>query len=413
MTGGAETHAVAPAITVGVPCWNVEGYVGECLASVMGQSFGDFEIVAIDDGSTDGTGRLLDEWAGRDGRVRVVHRRNMGLGSARNEIVRLARGRYVTFVDSDDWLAPECLERAYRYARGGDLDVVTFGWVRIEDGSGRVVGRRHDHNGLDLADLDGVRQAAFSARMNMMSCARLVRTRLFHDHGLLYPDVPHEDIHVTPFLFLYGNRFGYVDEDFYCWRMREGSITQVVSRSHIDGIVGIFHAWKSRLSKEGRFDDFRDGVCAGMIDYFFALLRRIERTGDNGPDLRRYLRDRVRSIPEIGQYLRDRARPGYLSPWRCWKHASVVAFLEGGGGESGRFPLRIAADRWLKGLGGGRTAGRVRDMALPLHQDRAVIAGVDAGEGAGRGLRGGALARATGTQRGADRGGAAGPGVGA
>ena len=75
---------IMPAITVGVPCWNAEGYLEECLASLVGQSFGDFEIVAIDDGSTDGTGRLLDEWVGRDERVRVVHRRkNMGPGPAR------------------------------------------------------------------------------------------------------------------------------------------------------------------------------------------------------------------------------------------------------------------------------------------------------------------------------------------
>ena len=333
--------AVAPAITVGVPCWNVEGYVGECLASVVGQSFGDFEIVAIDDGSTDGTGRLLDEWAGRDGRVRVVHRRrNMGLGPARNEILRLARGRYVTFVDSDDWLAPECLERAYRYAREGDLDVVTFGWVRIEDGSGRVVGRRHDHTGLDLADLDRLRKATFSAYMNLMSCARLVRTDLFRDHDLLYPNVPHEDIYVTPFLFFYGKRFGYIDEDLYFWRMRYGSITDIVSRSYIDGIVGVFYAWKIRLSEAEKFDNFRDSVCTGVFAYCSTLLRKIEKVGGNDPDLLHYLRSSVRSIPECEAY--------YLSDEGRRKHGKMVAFLKVESGESKHFSLLAFAKKLMK-----------------------------------------------------------------
>ena len=404
MLRGRQGGVPQPAITVGVPCWNVEGYVGACLASLVGQSFGDLEIVAIDDGSSDGTGRVLDGWAERDGRVRVVHRRHMGLGSARNEILRLARGRYVTFVDSDDWLAPGCLEKAERRARESDLDVVSFGWVRIEDGSGRAIGRRCDHNGRDMSDVDGLRRAAFSAGMNLMSCARLVRSELFHDHDLFYPDVPHEDLYVTPFLFLYGQRFGYVDEELYCWRMREGSITNVVSRCHIDGILGVFSAWKARLCEAGQFDDFRDSVCAGVLAYCSTLLRRIERTGN--PELLCYLRDRVRSTPEIGQYLRDGARPGYLSPYRRWKHAKAVAFLEGGG----RFSLPTVAGRWLKGFGGGRKAEWVGDGVFSSHRERVVATVPGAGQsaGAGRGLRGGASTQVTGTQGGAARPGAGG-----
>ncbi len=361
--------AVAPAITVGVPCWNVEGYVGECLASVVGQSFGDFEIVAIDDGSTDGTGRLLDEWVGRDGRVRVVHRRwNMGLGPARNEILRLARGRYVTFVDSDDWLAPECLEKAYRRAEEGDLDVVTFGWVRIEDGSGRVVERRHDHDDLDLADLDGLRKGIFMARLNMLSCARLVRTSLFHDHALLYPDVPHEDLYVTPFLFLYGRKFGYIDETLYYWRIRDDSIMNTISRSHIDGIIGIFHAWKGRLSAEERFDHFRDSICSGVFSYFSSLLKKIEKIGNNDPDLLRYFRGRVRSIPECEAYR--------LSPEGRQNHAKVVAFLEKESGKDESFPLLAATNQRLKNPGAGQKVGQVWDIVFSAHKDYHVVIAV-------------------------------------
>ena len=357
-----------PAITVGVPCWNVEGYVEECLASLVGQSFENFEIVAIDDGSTDDTGRLLDEWAERDGRVRVAHRRNMGLGPARNEILRLARGRYVTFVDSDDWLAPECLEKADRRAKEGDLDVVTFGWVRFEDGSGRAVKWRHDHRGLDLGDLDGLRKSVFMARLDMLSCARLVRTSLFRDHALLYPDIPHEDIYVTPFLFLYGKRFGYIDEDLYYWRMRDDSIMNTFSRSHIDGVIGIFHAWKSRLSAEERFDYFRDNICNGMFSYFSSLLNKIERIGSNDPDMLRYFRARVRSIPECEAYR--------LSPEGRQNHAKVVAFLEKGSGKDEGFPLLAAANQQLKNPDARQKAGQVWDIVFAPRNGYHVVTAV-------------------------------------
>ena len=161
--------------------------------------------------------------------------------------------------------------------------------------------------------------------------------------------------------------------------------------------------------KEERFDDFRDAACAGVCAHLFTLLQRIEAFADNSPELRRYLRDRVRSIPEIGEYLRDGARPGYLSPYRRWKHGKVVAFLEG----SGRFPLPITDRLWLKGLGAVRRAGRVWGAVFSPHKGRVVATVPNAGKsaGAGRGFRDGASTQAVGAQRGAGQGGAAGLGA--
>ena len=287
------------AITVGVACYNLEGYVEQCIRSILDQSFTDFEIVAIDDGSTDGTGAVLDSLAAEDQRLRVLRQENMGPGPVKNQIVREARGTFLTFVDADDWIAPDCLAETHRRAVADDLDVLAFGWIRIEDGTGRVVGKRHDHRGRDTGDRDGMRRAAFSGALNPMCCASLVRRRLFLDHALSYPARLHEDIYVTPFLYFYGRRYGYVKRNLYYWRERDGSTTGTITESHIDGFLGSFWAWKERLSGEGEYDEFQEAALKGLVAYLSLARKRIEAMENGDPELLRYLKSRALSIPEL------------------------------------------------------------------------------------------------------------------
>lgn len=100
----AEHLAGEPAISVIVPIYNVEPYLGECLDSLCGQTLRNIEIIGVDDGSTDGSGALLDEYAAKDKRIIAVHQKNAGVSAARNAGMRLARGEYLAFVDGDDWM---------------------------------------------------------------------------------------------------------------------------------------------------------------------------------------------------------------------------------------------------------------------------------------------------------------------
>src|SRR5215475_14015858 len=103
---GEPVHPV-PLLTIVLPVYRVAGYLRECLDSIVSQTFTDFEVVAVNDCSPDNCGEILDEYAKRDSRIRVIHlRRNVGLGPARNVGLDEATGDYVWFVDSDDWVAP-------------------------------------------------------------------------------------------------------------------------------------------------------------------------------------------------------------------------------------------------------------------------------------------------------------------
>ncbi|MBR6477099.1 MAG: glycosyltransferase, partial [Lachnospiraceae bacterium] len=113
-------------ISVVVPVYNVEKYLARCVESIRGQTFRELEILLVDDGSTDASGSLCDDLEGKDARIRVIHKANGGLSDARNAGLATATGEYVCFIDSDDWIEPDILERAA--AAMEEADLVVWGY---------------------------------------------------------------------------------------------------------------------------------------------------------------------------------------------------------------------------------------------------------------------------------------------
>jgi glycosyltransferase involved in cell wall biosynthesis len=141
MNGTVQPGAEAPLFSVVVPVYNVEAFLGECLESIEAQTWRDFEVVLVDDGSTDGSGALLDAFREcADLPVKLVRQPNKGLYLARNAGLRVARGRYVVSLDSDDALAPGALERIAVRIGETDADVVTFEYSRARDFSHPIGG---------------------------------------------------------------------------------------------------------------------------------------------------------------------------------------------------------------------------------------------------------------------------------
>ena len=112
-----------PLISVVIPVYKVEEYLDRCVQSVVGQSYENLEIILVDDGSPDGCGAMCDAWAQKDARIRVRHQRNAGLGAARNRGVEMAAGEYVSFVDSDDYIAPDAIELLLRLLRDQNVEI--------------------------------------------------------------------------------------------------------------------------------------------------------------------------------------------------------------------------------------------------------------------------------------------------
>ena len=125
-----------PKISVIVPIYNVEDYLPRCLDSILTQTYENIQLILIDDGSVDGSGAICDAYAAKDGRVQVIHQENAGIGRTRNVGLSLCQGEYITFVDSDDYLFPDALERLYGRMQADGSDMLIANCIRLyEDGS--------------------------------------------------------------------------------------------------------------------------------------------------------------------------------------------------------------------------------------------------------------------------------------
>ena len=119
----------SPKISIIVPVYKVEKYLCRCLDSIVAQTFTDWECILIDDGSPDNSGKICDEYAEKDGRFRVIHQENAGVSAARNAGLDAARGEWIGFVDSDDWVESNMYEYLYNNALETKSDVVICGFV--------------------------------------------------------------------------------------------------------------------------------------------------------------------------------------------------------------------------------------------------------------------------------------------
>ena len=121
-----------PKVSVILPCYNSEKYINQCLDSILSQTLPDFEVICVDDGSSDATLQILHGYAARDGRVKVLTQPNGGAGAARNNGLRQARGEYLSFLDADDFFEPTMLEEAVRTAEQYNADYVVFNSDRYQ-----------------------------------------------------------------------------------------------------------------------------------------------------------------------------------------------------------------------------------------------------------------------------------------
>ncbi len=125
-------------ISVIVPVYNVEKYLNRCIESIINQTYQNIEIILINDGSTDNSSIICDEYAEKDARIKVIHKKNGGVSSARNVGLKNAKGEFITFVDSDDYIKLTCFEKMANGIKNNDVDMVVVGWEDEESNLGWV-----------------------------------------------------------------------------------------------------------------------------------------------------------------------------------------------------------------------------------------------------------------------------------
>lgn len=221
-------------LSVIVPVYNVEKYLHKCVDSLLNQNLPseEYEIILVDDGSPDRCGEICDVYSSRYSNINVVHRENGGLSAARNSGIEVARGQYVQFVDSDDFLEPNVLKTLVEKMEADRLDVLRFNYKNVNERYEEIEPNKDPKHWVNYSSevCDG--HTFLNERLGpaCYACQFIVRRELLTDY-MFKEGVYFEDTEWTPRILINAQRVASTDMMVYNYLFREGSITQSVDEA--------------------------------------------------------------------------------------------------------------------------------------------------------------------------------------
>lgn len=222
-----------PCVSVIIPLYNVESYMRKCVNSVLNQTLNNIEIILVDDGSPDNCGEIADEYAKKDVRVKVIHKLNGGLSSARNSGLTIATGEYVSFIDSDDWVELNMLESLYKRAKEGNADLVVCNFDKVYENHTKENHLNINSEVINLQDigLNGyLFKYFFSDTHGVMVWNKLYRREIIQMNELYFHDTKEilsEDILFNLCFFSFMKIVCTVESPFYSYLQRPGSLMNI------------------------------------------------------------------------------------------------------------------------------------------------------------------------------------------
>lgn len=260
-------------ISIVVPVFDVEPYLGECVESLLRQGLKDYEIILVNDGSTDNSGALCDAYAERSDVIRVIHKENGGSSDARNAGLRVVTGDYVVFVDSDDYLADGALAHIAEQIGSRRTDVVFLEATKFLP-NGKYVPMADGYDAKCINDCskeEVLNHIAMLPKFPGSACTKMIRTALTRQHSLHFEKglLSAEDIDWTVRLLLKAETFAYYPGEYYFYRQgRTGSITTSVGIKNVSDFLSVIRNWASKdLSRT-----FQQEINAFMAYEYVVLL---------------------------------------------------------------------------------------------------------------------------------------------
>lgn len=234
-------------ISVIVPVYNVEKYLDKCIDSIVHQTYEELEIILVDDGSRDSSGELCNKWQRKDSRIKVIHKENAGLGFARNSGLDIATGQYVLYIDSDDYISVNMIEKLYKKSKETQSDTVYCGLTRVfVDGSETPVPAIYDNRSFTgdqiindvLLEMVGSKpQDKEDANLFMSVWHAIYSMDIIREHNIRFPSerqIMCEDIMYHIDYLRYARKVTYISDCLYYYRVNPKSLSQVYDATRFE-----------------------------------------------------------------------------------------------------------------------------------------------------------------------------------
>ena len=226
-----------PIISIIVPIYNVGKYLPKCIESILNQTFKNFELILVNDGSTDNSGVVCDDYAKKDTRIKIVHKSNGGVSSARNAGLYVAKGEYIGFVDPDDYIDKNMYEKLYRLCIDNNSDIAICRFNR--EINGKIQNKESTEEIIELNNMEAMNELFKGNLYRFSLCNKLFSKKCFND--VLFPEERiHEDLSTTYKLFANSKKAVYINYCGYIYVRRENSI---LTSTYNEKRLQAFIAW--------------------------------------------------------------------------------------------------------------------------------------------------------------------------
>lgn len=275
-----------------VPAYNVSKYLSICIKSLIKQTYTNYEIIIVNDGSMDDTGKIAEMLKMKyQDKIYVIHQKNHGLGGARNTGIEAAHGEYLVFIDSDDFVKQDLLERANKYITENDLDILVYGYCAIKEND--VV----NDNKRDADEFYMINQESYLIKCGPSAWNKIYRRSIFTRGKIRYPEkLLYEDIATTPITALYAKRIGVINTSLYYYVQRSGSITSTPQVNRIFELHEGYDRVLNYFNEKGMFEKYYREL------EFLAIIHALYFT-----DIRIYLtKYNVENLKKSEEYVKKR-----------------------------------------------------------------------------------------------------------
>lgn len=304
-------------ISIVVPVYNVEQFLDECLNSVVNQTYENIEIIIVDDGSTDDCPTKCDKWAKKDNRIIVIHKRNAGLGMARNTGIEHASGDYIYFVDSDDKIDLNTVKTCVDVLTKADYDIIHFGYRRIDLHGNELsysipTPEKKNHNGtyeinkvLPFLITDIPSKTKYN--VNLSSCMCMIKMSLIRKCNWKFVSeriIISEDLYSILKLYKNVSSIYILPKVLYSYRTNPKSLTQIYRLDRYDKIKHLFDSLKKMYIDF----DIQERLSYLYVSYSIACLKSISCSSINHKEKKkniRYIINDIRLKNEINKNLEN------------------------------------------------------------------------------------------------------------
>ena len=248
-------------ISIIIPVYNVSEYIGNCLDSILSQSLRDIEVICVNDGSSDNSAEILHKYEKSDNRIIVIDKENQGSGMARNAGLAIAKGKYILFVDGDDWLENNALEKIFKKAEEADTDILIFGGLSYYENIGKNGG--YSASKLPKKYLNRIFSAK-DIKKDIFKFPSTCWTKLYKKDFLTANNILFQDIKAgqdqLPFFhsMICAKRIALYPENIYCYRKnRCGAVTAVKKKNNFSPIY-VFYAVEQLLNNKKLTEEYKE-----------------------------------------------------------------------------------------------------------------------------------------------------------